>query len=586
MLGFSGLGGGQTFTNAHHPAAVLLRDGEVFGAVGEERFSRVKDAHGQFPHRAIAWLLRTAGIELSDLSAVAWSNDPVGGQRRWARRERHRLARQALATVISQAEASHRPLMRELLSLIDSGFRPADLVRSQRAGLVKHFGPGPDIDILCVDHHLCHAASAYYPSGMDQATVITWDGSGDGLTGSVGHGHDGGLALISEYSDFSIGGLYWCLHSYLNLSDEGSLMGLAAYGDANGALDPYVRSGELFVDHATLAGYHDPDAAYLPYSPRAMRSLAPPRRADDELLAAHRNLAAELQVKVEELCFEVVKRAVDRTRCRRLAIAGGVGLNAVVNGKLGRCTELCEELFIQPNAGDEGGALGAAMIASRDLGDDVAHPMNHSYFGPEESSEDTQRTLSMVGVPYQRMDDEALLPMIARELAGGRLIGWVQGRLEWGPRALGNRSNLGRSTRPEAAARVNEAVKYRDPWRPFAPSMLVEAAEAYLVDPFFSPFMLTTFAVRQDMRSVIPSVVHADGTTRPQMVTETANPRYYRLIAEFAQISGVPVLLNTSFNLKGEPIVATTLDALRTFFSSGLDVLVVGNYVVDKHQMP
>jgi carbamoyltransferase len=257
----------------------------------------------------------------------------------------------------------------------------------------------------------------------------------------------------------------------------------------------------------------------------------------------------------------------------------------VVNGKLGRSRELCEELFIQPNAGDEGGALGAALVASRDLGDDVRHTMTQSYFGPEESEAETHRTLRIVGVPYQKVEDDALLPMIARELAGGRLVGWVQGRLEWGPRALGNRSILADPRDPEAGARVNEAVKYRDPWRPFAPSILAEAADTYLVDSFFSPFMITTFEVRADKRSSIPSVVHADGTTRPQMVTEDTNPRYYRLIQEFAKVSGVPLLLNTSFNLKGEPIVATTLDALRTFFSSGLDILVVGSHVVDKQQL-
>jgi carbamoyltransferase len=237
---------------------------------------------------------------------------------------------------------------------------------------------------------------------------------------------------------------------------------------------------------------------------------------------------------------------------------------------------------VQPNPGDEGGALGAAYVAAQRRGLDVAEPMTHSYMGPELADSEIEETLKNTGVPYHFLDDEELMPFLAAQLAQGKIVGWAQGAMEWGPRALGNRSILADPRDERAGERVNVAVKYRDPWRPFAPSILVEAAGDYLVDSFYSPFMITTFMVRPDRRSEIPSVVHADGSTRPQMVTREANPRFYALIEEFGKQTGTPILLNTSFNLKGEPIVRTTLDAVRTFFSSGIDLLVLQNYVVYK----
>jgi carbamoyltransferase len=266
-------------------------------------------------------------------------------------------------------------------------------------------------------------------------------------------------------------------------------------------------------------------------------------------------------------------------------LAGGVALNAVFNGKLGRDPSLCEELFVQPNPGDEGGALGAAYVVARRHGATVDDLMTHAYFGSSQSAGEIEQTLKNTGVPYSYLDDDELIEYVAGQLANGKIVGWAQGRMEWGPRALGNRSILADPRDEHAGQRVNVAVKYRDPWRPFAPSMLLEAAESYLVDPFYSPFMITTFMVRPERRSEIPSVVHTDGSTRPQMVTRDVNPRYYALIEAFGKLTGTPVLLNTSFNLKGEPVVRTPLDALRTFFSSGIDLLVLENYLVSKDRL-
>jgi carbamoyltransferase len=582
VLGFSGIAGAHSVAYVHNPAAALLKDGRFVAGAAEERFNRIKNSPGLFPSKSIKWVLDAAGITIDDVDVIAWANDPTGGFRRWSEREDKRLAREAISKLSAWADRSDRVAAR-LDSFLHPSLRPGELPAYQRAQFALHFGRSAlDVPFECVDHHHSHAASAFYPSGMGEATVITWDGSGDGLSCSVRHGQAGTMRTIAEYSDFSIGELYWAVHQYLKLSDEGSLMGLAAYGTPNGRLSPYVRPHDLWMDLATVRGFGHPLFKHTGYSLDVMEAMAPARQPDDELLAAHRDLAAELQHQVEEFCFEITRRAVAATGCRRIALAGGVALNAVFNGKLGRESSLCDELFVQPNPGDEGGALGAAYVAAQRRGLDVAEPMTHSYMGPELADSEIEETLKNTGVPYHYLDDDELMPYVAAQLAQGKIVGWAQGAMEWGPRALGNRSILADPRDERAGERVNVAVKYRDPWRPFAPSILMEAADSYLVDSFYSPFMITTFMVRPDRRSEIPAVVHADGSTRPQMVTREANSRFYALIEEFGKQTGTPILLNTSFNLKGEPIVRTTLDAVRTFFSSGIDLLVLQNYLVYK----
>lgn len=582
-LGFSGLAGAHSVANGHNPAAALLKDGRFVAGAAEERFNRVKNSPGMFPEKSIAWVLHAAGISLDDVSTIAWANDPRGAAQRWSERSERRGIRRAVTRLAATIDASRSGVAAKAANLLNDSLRPSQLIDYQQAQFVDVFGKGSlQIPFNCVDHHLSHAASAYFPSGMDEATVITWDGSGDGLSGSVRHGSAGRMTTVAEYGDFSIGELYWAVHKYLKLSDEGSLMGLAAYGTPNGALEPYVRARDLWMDLAAISGYHHPVYQHMFYSLDVMERLAPPRQPDDELLPAHRDLAAELQTRVEEFCFEITRRAVEATGCRRVALAGGVALNAVFNGKLGRSADLCDELFVQPNPGDEGGALGAAYVVAQQQGVRIDDPMTHAYFGRSSSNAEIESALKGAGVGYQFLDDDMLLEHVAEQIANGKIIGWYQGAMEWGPRALGNRSILADPRNADAGERVNVAVKYRDPWRPFAPSLLAEAAEAYLVDPFYSPFMITTFQVRPDKVSEVPSIVHADGSTRPQMVRRDVNPRYYGLIEAFGRRTGTPILLNTSFNLKGEPIVCKPLDAVRTFFSSGIDLLVMENYIVTK----
>jgi carbamoyltransferase len=278
--------------------------------------------------------------------------------------------------------------------------------------------------------------------------------------------------------------------------------------------------------------------------------------------------------------YTLVRSAVEKTKCRNVCLAGGVALNSKANGKI-LVSGLVDKLFIQPAAGDDGVCLGAALAPYLDAGGKLPlHRMRHAYLGPEILEAEIEKALETYKIRNTKMSDPAATG--ADLLAAGKIVGWVQGRMEFGPRALGSRSILADPRDPEMNARVNNAVKFREWWRPFAPSLLAEAAGDYLENPPDSPFMIVTSQVRPEKRSVIPSVTHVDGSARPQTVEQDVNPLYWRLIREFGNRTGVPVIMNTSFNLRGEPIVCTATDAIRTFYSSGLDALILGSFLVEK----
>ncbi len=558
----------------HHPSAALLKNGRIVALASEERFVRVKYAVGHFPVHAILCCLAEAGITIGDLAAVGWSADPYRALQRWADRS-YRPAKRALVTLAGAAQRNET--LRKLFTVASSQIQPWREVERQRAQLYDQFGDAARrIPFICVDHHLAHAASAYYASGFDESTVITWDGSGDSITGSVSYAKGGRLHLLHEFDRFSIGDFYYAIHCFLKLSDEGSLMGLAAYGQNRGLLAGIADPKRLTMDYSYI---HD-DATMV--SPKLIARLGPPRREDEPLTDYHRDIAAELQDIVEAFGFEIVRRAVAETGCRNLAFAGGVALNATMNGKIGR-SPLADRIFVQPEAGDGGGALGAAYVAYQRLGYHLEpEALQHAYWGSAFTDDEIEATLRTVKVRYHRLDRPELIESAAQALVDGQLLGWFQGRAEWGPRALGARSILADPRDVASRDRVNSAVKYRDHWRPFAPSMLAEAGPDYLEGVFEAPFMITTFPVKTERKQQIAAVVHADGTTRPQLVRREVHPLYYDLIQRFAEKTGVPAVLNTSFNLKGEPIVNSPRDALRTFFSSGLDRLYMGSFLVEK----
>jgi carbamoyltransferase len=554
---------GINYSQMHDSSACIVQDGKLLFAVAEERMSRVKH-DARFPHLAIAACLKFAGVRADQLDEVCFGWQKAGS-----------LYRHDLRLYI----AGSWPITK--LNVLNSSryFLSMWHQASGAHAFTRRFGP-TRARMRFVDHHLAHAISSYGYSGFDEAAIVVMDGRGAWEATSIWRGVNGTIehGLTIPFPD-SVGLFYSAFTDYLGFvpnSDEWKVMGLAPYGQPGVRLDAFI----------------DPEAA--PYHVHAKRlcrnragsfaSMTPllgdPRAADGEIEERHKNIAYAVQEQCESAMLSVVRLAVEKTRCRKLCLAGGVALNSKANGKI-LASGLVDKIFVQPAAADDGVAAGAALAPYMDRGGRLPdQAMRHAYLGPEFDDAAIEKTLQTYKLRYARLDDPAATA--AELLSLGAILGWFQGRMEWGPRALGSRSILADPRDPEMTAKVNSAVKFREWWRPFAPSIKKEAAEDFLESASDSPFMILTAQVRPDKRRLIPAVTHVDGSARPQTVEREVNPLYWRLIDAFGERTGVPVVLNTSFNLRGEAIVHTPTDAIRTFFSSGMDALVIGSFLVAK----
>jgi carbamoyltransferase len=549
----------------HDSSAALLRDGELIFAGEEERFSRMKK-DWRFPKLTIEEGLQYAGIQFGDLDAIAF------GWNRPGLMPLHTL-RCALTGKVAPHWAADALLNlgREVYG--GNGLR----------ALRSAFGDVHPDKIHYIDHHEAHAWSAYALSGFDDALVVIMDGRGACAATTIYDGRGHSLKKLKEIAwPNSIGTFYHAFTDLLGFernNDEWKVMGLAAYGEPVTPLHGTMRTTtyDYQVDGWTLSGKSFFDLSYM--VPKFGPRRAPEKHISDE----DRNLAASAQQAAEEAIFAVVREGVRLTGKRTLCLAGGVAMNCKANGRL-LASGLVDQIFVQPAATDDGTAIGAALGVYPARGLPVPwSTMNHAALGPEFDDGQIESTLRAYKLPINRVQDIA--PLAARLLSRGHIVGWFQGRMEFGPRALGNRSILADPRDPAMKDRVNEVVKFREGWRPFAPACLAERASEYFVNAYPSPFMILTFDVKPDKRSVIPAVTHADNTARLQTVQRDVNPEFWHLISEFDRITGVPVVMNTSFNLRGEPIVCTPKDALRTFYSSGMDFLVLGHYVLAKEHL-
>jgi len=581
----------------HDAAAALLRDGQLVAAVEEERFSRKKHDYG-FPSSAIDFCLRTGGIPASALDYVVFFEKP------FLKFER------LLLTCMQTFPRSRRLFQEAMIPWLGDKMWIRHLLQ-KRLGL-------PPSRILFSEHHLSHAASAFFCSPFPEAAILTVDGVGEWTTATVGVGRGTEITVLEEIRfPHSLGLLYSAFTAFLGFEvNEGEykVMGMAPFG-----VPRYVDRVWQLIRVADDGGF-ELDMSYFEfhrstertYSDRFVELFGAPRdpgapfftaasgypsyfgpRAEDHAAQAERNqyyadLAASIQAVVEEIVLRMARYAHHRTGLPRLCMAGGVALNSVANGRVLREAPF-EELYIQPAAGDSGGALGAALWGHHAvLGRPRGFVMEHAAWGQEYGRPEVEASLAANGAAYTPFDDEdRLLDHVVDRLEQGRVVGWFQGRFEWGPRALGHRSILADPRRPEMKDLVNVKIKYREPFRPFAPSVPVGRAEEYFALPdaarhYPARFMLYVVDVHDAKRNAIPAVTHVDGTARLQTVREETAPRYHRLIERFGKATGVPVLLNTSFNLKGEPIVNTPAEALATFARSGMDVLVLGDCVVEK----
>jgi carbamoyltransferase len=554
---------GINYTRMHDSSACIVRDGELVFAVAEERISRMKH-DARFPRLAIQACLEFARVRAEQLGEVCfgWSTAGPGF--------RHDL--KCLAT--GGLPFTYLNLLTTTLHFLTMWHQDGGAKL-----FVQQFGP-TKARMRFVDHHLAHAISAYGYSGFDDAAVVVMDGRGAWEATSIWRGHGGKIdhVLTIPYPD-SVGYFYSEFTEFLGFqrnSDEWKVMGLAPYGQPGVKLDSFIdfEIAPYHVDVKRLAG--NGSGIFSGIKPL----LGPPRVPESEIDDRHKNIAYAVQEACEVAMMNVVRMAIAKTGCRDLCLAGGVALNSKANGKL-LASRLVDRMFVQPAASDDGVALGAALAPYLDDNGTLPNKaMRHCYWGPCFGDEAIEDALRAYKLRYTQLRDPA--STAAELLSQGKILGWFHGRMEFGPRALGSRSILADPRDPEMNAKVNNAVKFREWWRPFAPSFKREAAGDYLESATDSPFMILTAQVRPEKRSVIPSVTHVDGSARPQTVEKEINPLYWHLIDEFGKRTGVPVLLNTSFNLRGEAIVCTPTDAICTFFSSGMDALVIGSFLVVK----
>lgn len=585
----------------HDAAAALLRDGVLVAAAEEERFSRIKHDFG-FPRQAIRFCLKQAAIEPSAIDYVVFFEKPF--------RKFDRL----LMTVLQTYPQSSKVFRESMITwLVDKLWVETTL--QSELGLPKK-------KILFSEHHLSHAASAFLCSPYEEAAILTVDGVGEWVTAAFGIGRGNEIRLQKQIEfPHSLGLLYSAFTAFLGFEvNEGEykVMGMAAYGqpkyldrvwklvhpnqDGSFALNmdffSFHRSTENTYNQRFLKLFGDPRPPKLPFFTPASDFPTPSDlSADHDGQLAQRNqyyadVAASIQRVTEELLLGMANQVHRETGLSRLCIAGGVALNSLANRRILLETPF-EELYVQPAAGDGGGALGAALWAHNTLlGQPRTFQMDHAYWGQANSEAEIADFLDHSNISYRRFNNpDQLLENVVQDLVEGKVVGWSQGRFEWGPRALGNRSILADPRHPKMKDIVNTKIKFREPYRPFAPSVLAPCAGKYfeLADATRhhpARYMLYVVPVKPAFQATVPAVTHVDGTARLQTVFREQNPLYYGLIERFAQHTGVPILLNTSFNLKGEPIVNTPADAFSTFVRSEMDTLVLENFVVERSMVP
>ena len=568
--------------NAYHgdAAAALVVDGELVAAAEEERFNRVKHVAG-FPALAAEWCLAEGGIRPEELDHLAVSRDP-----------RANVGRKLLRTIRHGASARY----------LKARLQNAAKIRDVRTALTDALGIDRDslrTQVHNVEHHQAHVASAFFVSPFDEAAILSIDGFGDFCSTMTAVGHGNSYRVLDRVLfPHSLGIFYAALTQWLGFpkyGDEGKVMGLAPYGDPSKHLkamrDVVQLDGGLFalnLDYFT----HDKEGVDMTwdegsptigriYSDKLVETFGPAREPRTEITSHHEDVAAAMQMRLEEVYLHVVSHLHETTGMTNLCLAGGVALNAVANGRIRPETGF-DGLYIQPAAGDSGTAVGAAYyVWNQELGKPRGFDMTHAYTGPEYSEEEIAAAFRAAGLEPHRFGDEALFPTVAERIAAGDVVGWFQGRMEFGPRALGHRSIVADPRRKDMKDILNARIKHREPFRPFAPSILAEATGEWFDQDYASPFMVLVYRTKPDKRDKIPAVNHVDDTGRLQTVERDVSPRYYRLIEEFGRLTDVPVVLNTSFN-ENEPIVMTPSEAIETFLKTHMDVLVLGNYVVTR----
>lgn len=573
--------------NAFHAdsSAAIVKDGRLIAAAEEERFRRAKHWAG-FPSQAIGYCLQEARIKLSDVDHIAINQD---SRANFARKIGHFILRRPSIDLVLR-RLRNRHSRSAVPDLLDKAF----------PGQRQH------AEFHSVEHHLAHLASAFHVSPFSEAIVASIDGFGDFSSAAWGVGAGSKISINHRvFFPHSLGVFYQAITQYIGFphyGDEYKVMGLAPYGRPT-ALDTmrkivrllpgggYKLNLDFFRHHRENVHYQwMDDSPHFDdlFSPALEQLLGPRRDASEPLDDRHRDIARSAQEMYEEAFFHLIRAAQRESGLTDLALAGGCAMNSVANGKVRRMTPV-RRLYVQAAAGDAGGAIGAAFAIWHNFSAKRTFTMDHAYWGPEFSDQEIRSLISNLAAELSAaectveevLDEEMLCRRTAGSIADGKVVGWFQGRMEWGPRALGNRSILCDPRRSDVKAILNEKIKRRESFRPFAPSVLQEAVPEWFEEDDAVPFMMQVFQVREQKRKMIPAVTHVDGSGRLQTVTRDTNARYYRLIERFREITGVPMVLNTSFN-ENEPVVCRPQEALDCFLRTRMDVLAIGNVLISR----
>lgn len=556
----------------HDPSAAILVDGKLMAAADEERFIRKKHAPRELPVKAIQFCLNQAGLKPEDVDHVAFPWSPESyGEHRWS------YIRRTLAGQTTRAmKALFRP------------GREFDKRKKILQSTLKQVGINPaQVKIHWVDHHLCHSSSAYHLSPFENAAILSIDGGGELTSTLFAEGVAGKIRKIHEVQvPDSLGLFYSTMTEFCGFDSnngEFKLMGMSAYGDPSKFdISPFIkwdkRGFTCNEEYIWVSGRRRYNGQV--YSKKMVEKWGPPRKGDG-LGEPYVHIAAATQKALEEIALGMIEHYLGdalKKHDGRLCFAGGCALNVRMNRKIiGH--PLVKELWVQPAANDSGAPLGAATYMANQLGEKI-EPMIHPYWGPSYSDEEILQALEKFKIKSEKLEDP--IQTGARILADGKILAWFQGAMEFGPRSLGNRSILGHPAIPGMSDEINARIKFREKWRPFCPSILDTHSEEILGTSHPSPFMTFSFEVTEEWKKKIPEVVHVDGTARPQIVSRESNPLFYKLIEEFQKLTGLPCVINTSLNRRTEPVVCSPEDSLAMFYGSGLEYMIMGNYLVKK----
>jgi len=562
-----------------NPAACLIKDGKLISVAEEERFVRIKKAIHHQPINAIKYCIDNENITMKDIKMIAVAWDHTKYPKFMTEFNKKNLKNRS--DIDYMTETNHNILH-------DYNYNKFNLhINLSKVGLLDDGYCPP---IVSVPHHKSHAFGAYLMSSFNECSILVIDGSGEEKTTTFWIGEKNQVKQLKEFViPNSIGWFYSCITEFLGFkghSDEGKTMGLASYGKENlnirkklNKIISYDDKGNYTVDSTYI--YFDKRTRSTRFTDKLMDELGEPHLPGTPFTDLHKDIAYETQDILEDLVTKLVRQLINKTGIRKLCIAGGVGMNCKMNGVINQM-DIVDELFVFPASSDEGTSIGAALyVAYKHMTTPkTKETLSHTSYGPEFSNEEIKETLDELKLKYEYHDN--IDKVVGKLLSQDNIIGWFQGRMEFGARALGNRSILANPSNKDMKDKINNRVKHREPFRPFCPSLLYEDKDIYLENAKDAPFMIVAYDAKEGIKERVPSVVHVDNTVRPQLVKKEVKPLYWNMINEFKKLTGEGIVLNTSFNIRGEPIVCKPIDAIRCFYGTGMDYLAIGNYLVSK----